>query len=161
MINPENDPQANSEITCYKSSVGNVLETIVLSVICGLIPTSFGLMILAQINFLQLRYLFIGLAIYTTITLVFLLRSKRLKLCFLNHPWKFQFHWTDIYLLLILVLGVFTFSKPAEYVTTQRDPGKYTNIAIQLAQIKGLSFQEPDIQNYDSDKQKTLFVNTD
>ena len=152
-----NDPQANSEITCYKSSVGNVLETIVLSVICGLIPTSFGLMILAQINFLQLRYLFIGLAIYSTITLVFLLRSKRLKLCFFNHPWTF--HWTDIYLLLILVLGVFTFSKPAEYVTTQRDPGKYTNIAIQLAQIKGLSFQEPDIQNYDSDKQK-LFLST-
>ena len=31
-----NDPQANSEITCYKSSVENALETIVLSVICGL-----------------------------------------------------------------------------------------------------------------------------
>ena len=154
-----NDPEVNSEITCYKSSIENTLETIVFSVICGLIPTSFGLIILAQIHFLQLRYLFVGLAIYTTITLVFLLRSKRLKPCFLSYPWKFQFHWSDIYLLLILALGVFTFSKPAEYVTTQRDPGKYANIAIQLAQTKGLNFQEPDIQNYGLDKQK-LFLST-
>ena len=128
--------QNNFEIICSKNSTGNLIETILLSVICGLIPTSFGLLTLAQINLSQLRYLFLGLITYATVALVFLLRSKRLRLG-LPHLEKSQFQWSDLCLLLILFLGVFSFGKPTEYVTTQRDPGKYTNIAIQLAQMKG------------------------
>ena len=57
----------------------------------------------------------------------------------------------------ILLLGLFTFGRTAEYIASQRDPGEHANIAVRLAQEQSLRFSDPDFRNFDEDRQK-LFL---
>ncbi len=132
------------------------IHPVLLSIICGLAPTSFFLVFCAQLGFFRLRFLLLLLAVYSVVCLACLLKSGKLHW---RRPklGRLRFGWSDLWLLGILVLGLFTFGRPAEYVTTQRDPGEYANIAVRLAQERGLRFTDPDYQDFDMDRQK-LFL---
>ena len=105
---------------------------------------------------LRIRYLFLLLAVYSLVCFAGLLKSGtlRLRLPIWRRP---QLRWSDLWLAGILLLGLFTFGKTAEYIASQRDPGEHANIAVRLAQEQGLRFSDPDFQDFDEDRQK-LFL---
>ena len=139
-------------VDLFKSLISPVL----LSTICGLVPTSCFLLLSAQLGVARIRYLFLLLAVYSLVCFACLLKSGNLRwrLPIWRRP---QLRWSDLWLSGILLLGLFTFGRTAEYITSQRDPGEYANIAVRLAQEQGLRFSDPDFQDFDEDRQK-LFL---
>ena len=139
-------------VDLFKSLISPVL----LSTICGLVPTSFFLILSAQLGVARIRYLFLLLAVYSLVCFACLWKSGNLRwrLPIWRRP---QLRWSDLWLSGILLLGLFTFGRTAEYITSQRDPGEYANIAVRLAQEQGLRFSDPDFQDFDEDRQK-LFL---
>ena len=134
----------------------SLINPVLLSIVCGLVPTSFFLVLSAQLGFSRIRFLFLLLALYSLVCLVCLLKPG--KLCWhLPKLGRLDFGRNELWLLSILVLGLFTFGRPSEYVTTQRDPGEYVNIAVRLAQEQGLQFTDPDYRDFNIDRQK-LFL---
>ena len=139
-------------VDLFKSLISPVL----LSTICGLVPTSFFLILSAQLGVARIRYLFLLLAVYSLVCFACLWKSGNLRwrLPIWRRP---QLRWSDLWLSGILLLGLFTFGRTAEYITSQRDPGEHANIAVRLAQEQGLRFSDPDFQDFDEDRQK-LFL---
>ena len=145
-------------VDLFKSLIGPVL----LSTVCGLVVTSCFLILSAQRGVLRIRYLFLLLAVYSLVCFAGLLKSGTLKWRLAVHPrlavrWRPRLAWSDLWLAGILLLGLFTFGKTAEYIASQRDPGEHANIAVRLAQEQGLRFSDPDFQDFDEDRQK-LFL---
>lgn len=134
----------------------NLINPILLSIISGLVPTSFFLVFCAQLGFFRIRFLLLLLAVYSLICLAYLLKSGKLSWCRPQLRWT-RFDWSDLWLFGILVLGVFTFGRPSEYITSQRDPGEYVNIAVRLAQEQGLRFTDADYEDFNPDRQQ-LFL---
>ena len=139
-------------VDLFKSLISPVL----LSTICGLVPTSFFLILSAQLGVARIRNLFLLLAVYSLVCFAGLWKSGNLRwrLPIWRQP---QLRWSDLWLSGILLLGLFTFGRTAEYITSQRDPGEHANIAVRLAQEPGLRFSDPDFQDFDEDRQK-LFL---
>ena len=139
-------------VDLFKSLISPVL----LSTICGLVPTSFFLILSAQLGVARIRYLFLLLAVYSLVCFACLWKSGNLRwqLPIWRRP---QLRWSDLWLSGILLLGLFTFGRTAEYIASQRDPGEYANIAVRLAQEQGLRFVDPDFQDFDEDRQR-LFL---
>ncbi len=139
-------------VDLFKSLISPVL----LSTICGLVPTSFFLILSAQLGVVRIRNLFLLLAVYSLVCFAGLWKSGNLRwrLPIWRQP---QLRWSDLWLSGILLLGLFTFGRTAEYITSQRDPGEHANIAVRLAQEPGLRFSDPDFQDFDEDRQK-LFL---
>ena len=139
-------------VDLFKSLISPVL----LSTICGLVPTSFFLILSAQLGVARIRNLFLLLAVYSLVCFAGLWKSGNLRwrLPIWRRP---QLRWSDLWLSGILLLGLFTFGRTAEYITSQRDPGEHANIAVRLAQEQGLRFSDPDFQDFDEDRQK-LFL---
>lgn len=143
---------SGARVDLFKILTGPVL----LSTVCGLMVTSCFLILSAQLGSARIRYLFLLLAVYSLVCLALLLKSGTLQ-------WRLP-AWRrprlgrrDLWLAGILLLGVFTFGKTAEYVASQRDPGEHANIAVRLAQEQRLRFSDPDFQDFDEDRQK-LFL---
>ena len=134
----------------------NLINSILLSVISGLVPTSFFLVFCAQVGFFRIRFLLLLLAVYSFACLAYLLKSGKLSWCRPQLRWT-PFGWSDLWLFGVLALGVFTFGRPSEYVTSQRDPGEYVNIAVRLAQEQGLRFTDADYEDFNTDRQQ-LFL---
>ena len=139
-------------VDLFKSLISPVL----LSTICGLVPTSFFLILSAQLGVARIRNLFLLLAVYSLVCFAGLWKSGNLRwrLPIWRRP---QLRWSDLWLSGILLLGLFTFGRTAEYITSQRDPGEHANIAVRLSQEQGLRFSDPDFQDFDEDRQK-LFL---
>ena len=136
----------------------NLINPVLLSIVGGLVPTSFFLLFCAQLGVSRIRFLLLLLAVYSLVCLAYLLKSGKLKLQWISPKLSWlHFGWSDLWLLAILALGLFTFGKPSEYVTSQRDPGEYVNIAVRLAQEQALQFTDPDYQDFNMDRQK-LFL---
>ncbi|MDE2757010.1 MAG: hypothetical protein OXI92_10750, partial [Acidobacteriota bacterium] len=140
----------------------SLISPLLLSTVCGLIVTSCFLILSAQRGVLRIRYLFLLLAVYSLVCLACLLKSGALRWRLPTREWlavrcRPQFQWSDLWLAGILLLGLFTFGKTAEYIASQRDPGEHANIAVRLAQEQGLRFSDPDFQDFDEDRQK-LFL---
>ena len=143
---------SGARATLFEILIGPVL----LSTVCGLIVTSCFLTLSAQLGAARIRYLFVLLAVYSLVCLAWLLRSGALQ--WRLPDWRrLRVGWKDLCLAGILLLGVFTFGRTAEYVASQRDPGEHANIAVRLAQEQRLRFTDPDFQNFDEDRQK-LFL---
>ncbi len=134
----------------------NLINPVLLSIVGGLVPTSFFLVLSAQLGFFRLRLLFLLLAVYSLACVAYLLKSRKLRWR-LPKLERLSFGWNELWLLGILALGLFTFGRPSEYVTTQRDPGEYVNIAVRVAQERGLRFTDPDYRDFHMDRQK-LFL---
>lgn len=136
----------------FKSLVSPVL----LSTLCGLMVTSCFLMLSAQLGAARIRYLFVLLAIYSLVCLAWLLKSRALQ--WRLPAWRgLRPGWSDLWLAGMLLLGLFTFGRTAEYIASQRDPGEHANIAVRLAQEQSLRFSDPDFRNFDEDRQR-LFL---
>ena len=149
---------SGTQVDLFKSLISPVL----FSTVCGLIVTSCFLMLSAQLGVARIRYLFLLLAVYSLICFAFLLKSGNLRWRlpvrqWLEFRWRLRLRWSDLWLAGILLLGVFTFGRTAEYIATQRDPGEHANIAVRLAQEQGLRFIDPDFRGFDEDRQK-LFL---
>ena len=143
---------SGARVALFEILIGPVL----LSTVCGLIVTSFFLILSAQLGAARIRYLFLLLAVYSLVCLFLLWKSGTLQWCLPN--WRRQrLGWRDLCLAGILLLGVFTFGRTAEYVASQRDPGEHANIAVRLAQEQRLRFSDPDFQDFNEDRQK-LFL---
>ena len=146
------DPPSGARLDLFRSLVSPVL----LSILCGLIVTSCFLMLSAQLGVARIRYLFLALAAYNLICLAWLLKSRALQ-------WRLPAWrgprpgWSDLWLAGILLLGLFTFGRTAETVSSQRDPGEHANIAVRLAQEQSLRFTDPDFRKFDEHRQK-LFL---
>ena len=146
------DPPSGARLDLFRSLVSPLL----LSILCGLIVTSCFLMLSAQLGVARIRHLFLALAVYNLICLAWLLKSRALQ-------WRLPAWrrprpgWSDLWLAGILLLGLFTFGRTAEYIASQRDPGEHVNIAVRLAQEQSLRFTDPDFRNFDEDRQK-LFL---
>lgn len=134
----------------------SLISPVLLSTVCGLIVTSFFLILSAQLGVARIRYLFLLLALYSLVCLALLLRSGKLR--WRLPTWRRpRLTWSDLWLAGILLLGLFTFGKTTEYIASQRDPGEHANIAVRLAQEQGLRFVDPDFQDFNEDRQK-LFL---
>ncbi|MCY3759182.1 MAG: hypothetical protein OXG96_15805 [Acidobacteria bacterium] len=134
----------------------NLIGPALLSAVCGLMVTSCFLMLSAQLGVARIRYLFVMLALYSLVCLAWLLKSRALQ--WRLPAWRrLRPGWSDLWLAGILLLGVFTFGRTAEYVASQRDPGEHANIAVRLAQEQSLRFNDPDFRKFDEDRQK-LFL---
>ena len=141
-----------ARLDLFKSLISPAL----LSTVCGLIVTSCFLMLSAQLGVARIRYLFVLLAVYSLICLAWLLKSRALQ--WRLPAWRrLRPGWSELWLAGILLLGLFTFGRTAEYIASQRDPGEHTNIAVRLAEEQSLSFSDPDFRNFDEDRQK-LFL---
>ena len=156
-VGPLQDPAHSvkpfgTRLDLFKSLIIPVL----LSTICGLIVTSCFLMLSAQLGAARIRYLFVLLAVYSLVCLAWLLKSKALQ--WRLPAWRrLRPGWSDLCLAGILLLGLFTFGRTAEYIASQRDPGEHANIAVRLAQEQSLRFSDPDFRGFDEDRQK-LFL---
>ena len=145
-------PPSGTRVDLFKSLISPAL----LSTVCGLMVTSGFLMLSAQLGVARIRYLFVLLAVYSLVCLAWLLKSGTLKLRL--PAWRRpRPGWRDLWLAGILLLGLFTFGRTAEYIASQRDPGEHANIAVRLAQEQSLRFSDPDFRNFDEDRQK-LFL---
>lgn len=133
-----------------------LISPALLSTLCGLIVTSCFLMLSAQLGVARIRYLFVLLAVYSLLCLAWLLKSGGLQWRLPAWRWL-RPGWRDLWLAGILLLGLFTFGRTAEYIASQRDPGEHANIAVRLAQEQSLRFSDPDFRNFDEDRQK-LFL---
>ena len=134
----------------------SLISPVLLSTLCGLIVTSCFLMLSAQLGAARIRYLFVLLAIYSLVCLAWLLKSRVLQ--WRLPAWRgLRPGWSDLWLAGILLLGLFTFGRTAEYIASQRDPGEHANIAVRLAQEQSLRFSDPDFRNFDEDRQR-LFL---
>ena len=143
---------ADTPVDLFKSLISPVL----LSTVCGLIVTSLFLTLSAQLGVARIRYLFVLLAVYSLVCLAWLLKSGTLQ--WRLPAWRrLRPGWSDLWLAGILLLGVFTFGRTAEYIASQRDPGEHANIAVRLAQEQSLRFSDPDFRNFDEDRQR-LFL---
>ena len=49
-------------------------------------------------------------------------------------------------------------NRPAEFVSTYRDPGEYVNIAVKLADSPSLRIQDPQFQHFDTTEKQALFL---
>ena len=143
---------SSTRVDLFKS----VISPALLSTVCGLIVTSCFLMLSAQLGVARIRYLFVLLAVYSLVCLAWLLKSGTLQ--WRLPAWRrLRARWSDLWLAGILLLGLFTFGRTAEYVASQRDPGEHANIAVRLAQEQSLRFSDPDFRNFDEDRQR-LFL---
>lgn len=143
---------SGARLDLFKSLVSPAL----LSTVCGLTVTSCFLMLSAQLGVARIRYLFVLLAAYSLVCLAWLLKSGALH--WRLPAWRrLRPGWSDLWMAGILLLGLFTFGKTAEYIASQRDPGEHANIAVRLAQEQSLRFSDPDFRNFDEDRQK-LFL---
>lgn len=143
---------SGARVDLFKSLISPAL----LSTVCGLIVTSCFLSLSAQLGVARIRYLFVLLAVYSLICLAWLLKSGALQ--WRLPAWRrLRPGWSDLWLAGILLLGVFSFGRTAEYIASQRDPGEHANIAVRLAQEQSLRFSDPDFRNFDEDRQK-LFL---
>ena len=134
----------------------NLISPVLLSTLCGLIVTSCVLMLSAQLGVARIRYLFVVLAVYSLVCLAWLLKSRALQWR-LPAGRRLRPGWSDLWLAGILLLGLFTFGRTAEYIASQRDPGEHANIAVRLAEEQSLRFSDPDFRKFDEDRQK-LFL---
>ena len=57
----------------------NLVNPILLSIISGLVPTSFFLVFCAQLGFFRIRFLFLLLAVYSLACIAYLLKSGKLS----------------------------------------------------------------------------------
>ena len=145
-------PPSSPRVDLFKSLISPVL----LSTLCGLIVTSLFLMLSAQLGVARIRYLFVLLVVHSLVCLAWLLKSRALQ--WRLPAWRrLRPAWSDLWLAGILLLGLFTFGRTAEYVASQRDPGEHANIAVRLAQEQRLHFSDPDFKGFDEDRQK-LFL---
>jgi len=143
---------SSAHLDLFKS----VISPALLSTVCGLMVTSCFLMLSAQLGVARIRYLFVLLAVYSLVCLAWLLKSGTLQ--WRLPAWRrLRPRWSDLWLVGILLLGLFTFGRTAEYIASQRDPGEHANIAVRLAQEQGLRFSDPDFRNFDEDRQR-LFL---
>ena len=143
---------SSAHVDLFKS----VISPALLSTVCGLIVTSCFLMLSAQLGVARIRYLFVLLAVYSLVCLAWLLKSGTLQ--WRLPAWRrLRPGWSDLWLVGILLLGLFTFGRTAEYIASQRDPGEHANIAVRLAQEQSLRFSDPDFRNFDEDRQR-LFL---
>lgn len=156
-VGPLQDPAHSGQslgtsVDLFKSLINPVL----LSTVCGLIVSSCFLMLSAQLGVARIRYLFVLLAVYSLVCLAWLVKSRALQ--WRMPAWRrLRPGWSDLCLAGILLLGVFTFGRTAEYIASQRDPGEHANIAVRLAQEQSLRFSDPDFRDFDEDRQK-LFL---
>ena len=156
-VGPLQHPAHSAKPFCTRLDLfKSLIIPVLLSTVCGLIVTSCFLMLSAQLGVARIRYLFVLLAVYSLVCLAWLLKSKALQ--WRLPAWRrLRPGWSDLCLAGILLLGLFTFGRTAEYIASQRDPGEHANIAVRLAQEQSLRFSDPDFRGFDEDRQK-LFL---
>ena len=130
-------------------------------ILCGLLGaftvTSVILLFTAQLGIFRIRFWLLLLAVFDL---------AAVSVCFARWRERAPAHdlpaadsnGRDLWLLPLVVFAFWMMNRPAEFVSTYRDPGEYVNIAVKLADSPSLRIQDPQFQHFNTPEKQALFL---
>ena len=142
------DTPASASFSC--------LEWILCSLLGAIAVTSVILLTTAQLGVFRIRFWLLLLAVFDLAASVvwFAQRRKRASAPLPGCRCERR----DLWLLPLVVFAFWMMNRPAEFVSTYRDPGEYVNIAVKLADSPSLRIQDPQFQHFDTPEKQALFL---
>jgi len=157
----KNAPPRKREESAFSIDHGEFtfFEWVLLCVLAGLTVTSFILLLTAELGIFRIRFWILSLIVYDLSLLALLLGSKK-PFRFSTLLSGFKFHGSDILAILCAILTFVVLNRPAQYVLTNRDPGEYVSVALQLADSGSLRIKDADFIHFNTPEKEILFLKT-
>ena len=134
-----------------------LLEYLLLIPLTAIVMVSLILLITAELGFFRFRVWLLLLFLYDT-ALAFKYRAQLRSWGRFPFSGKLTTSKSDLLLVPLALLACFLFRPVSEFVTTQRDPGEYVNIAVKVAETGSLRFVEPGFVGMNAPEKENLTV---